>query len=311
MCKGYSKEVIAASCQRAFESIVIEWADYWISKGNHKNVFLAGGTFANVLLNQKVLEIPGVEYIYIHPAMTDAGLGVGAALEAYHKLRDKMGAPFQPVQYRNVYFGPGFSDEDIERALSEAEVEYHRPDDLEMEVAKAIVDGKIVARYEGNLEYGPRALGHRSILYHTQDKTVNDWLNSKLQRTEFMPFAPVTLYEKADICYKVELGKDPKHAMQFMTITADCTDEMKKLSPAVIHVDGTARPQLVREEDSPSYYQILKYYYELTGIPSVVNTSFNMHEEPIVCTPEEATRAFLQSGVDILAVGPFIAIPKS
>jgi carbamoyltransferase len=154
------------------------------------------------------------------------------------------------------------------------------------------------------MEYGPRALGNRSILYQTKDRTVNDWLNKRLKRTEFMPFAPVTLKEYASQCYKNVGGAES--AAKFMTITFDCTDWMKKHCPAVVHIDGTARPQLIDKKANPSYYRILDEYRKLTGIPSIVNTSFNMHEEPIVCSPDDALRSFRDGGLDYLAIGSFL-----
>jgi carbamoyltransferase len=125
-----------------------------------------------------------------------------------------------------------------------------------------------------------------------------------------MPFAPVTLYEKANDCYIIPKGKDPYYTAKFMTITFDCTEEMKIQSPAVVHIDGTARPQLIKKEDHPFYYDILNEYHKLTGVSSLVNTSFNMHEEPIVCTPEEAIISFKQSGLDYICMGSYL-ISKS
>ncbi|MCJ7813611.1 carbamoyltransferase, partial [bacterium] len=134
----------------------------------------------------------------------------------------------------------------------------------------------------------------------------NDWLNKKLGRTEFMPFAPLTLMEHAEECYQNLKGAE--YPAKFMTITFNCTDYMKKVSPATVHVDGTARPQLIDEMTNTSYYKILKEYHRLTGLPSIINTSFNMHEEPIVCTPEDAIRAFRMGHLDYLAIGHFLAV---
>ena len=164
-----------------------------------------------------------------------------------------------------------------------------------------LADNKVVARYAGAMEYGPRALGNRTIVCQASDPSVNKWLNERLSRTEFMPFAPATLLEERDKCYK-NLSRAEETA-RFMTVTFDCTDQMKKQSPAVSHVDDTARPQLVRKEDNSSYYDIINEYFDITGIPSVVNTSFNMHEEPIVCLPSEAITAFQQSNIDALILG--------
>jgi carbamoyltransferase len=156
------------------------------------------------------------------------------------------------------------------------------------------------------MEYGPRALGNRSILYSATDRSVNDWLNKRLQRTEFMPFAPVTLAEYAEKCYKNLKGAE--YPAKFMTITFDCTEYMNEVSPATVHVDGTARPQIIDEKSNPSYYKILKEYHKITGIPTLVNTSFNMHEEPIVCTPGDAIRSFQCGHLEYLAIGNFLAI---
>ena len=171
-------------------------------------------------------------------------------------------------------------------------------------IAQLIAQGKVVARFDGRMEYGPRALGNRSILYQTTDVSVNDWLNKKLKRTEFMPFAPATLAEQANDYYHDIEGAD--YTAQFMTITFDCTDRMKRMCPGVVHIDGTARPQLVTSEGNPSFYAIISEYYKLTGIPSVINTSFNNHGEPIVCSPQDAIDSFKKGGLDYLAIGSFL-----
>jgi carbamoyltransferase len=158
------------------------------------------------------------------------------------------------------------------------------------------------------MEYGPRALGYRSFLCSASDPEINNRLNQWLGRTEFMPFAPVTLFEHCRERY-LEIDKCAESA-RFMTITCDCTSLMKQESPAAVHIDGTARPQIVRREDSPELHAILEEYYRITGIPTLINTSFNMHEEPIVCTPEDALRAFEEAGLDFLFMGPFIVTSK-
>jgi carbamoyltransferase len=155
------------------------------------------------------------------------------------------------------------------------------------------------------MEYGPRALGNRSILASTEDAQVNDRLNARLGRSEFMPFAPSTLAEHAADCY-LDYGPGADLTSRFMTITFDCSDRMKAASPAVVHLDGTARPQVVHEADSPSYHRILRLVFERTGVPSVVNTSFNLHGEPIVCSPRDAIRSFRAARLDALAIGPFL-----
>jgi len=308
LCDGYTKEDVAATAQYLLEEIVCEWVRFWIEKTGSENIFLSGGVFANVKLNQRIYELDNVKYIYIHPGMSDAGLGVGAALYAYNEYRESLGIEFKVNKYNNMYFGPSFGNDDILKALEKSKVSYHFSENLEYDVAKSLSEGKVVARFLGAMEYGPRSLGHRSVLCATNDKNVNDWLNKRFNRTEFMPFAPATLFELAEKYYINKKGNDYYHASKFMTITCDCTDLMKEHSPAVVHIDGTARPQLVSEEDDKSYYHIIKHYYDITGVGSIINTSFNMHEEPIVCTPEEAINSFIESRLDILAIGDYIAV---
>ena len=158
------------------------------------------------------------------------------------------------------------------------------------------------------MEYGPRAQGNRSILLHPSDDRLNGIVNKRLKRTEFMPFAPSVIDFRAKDYF---IGYDTKHlAAEWMTITYDVFEERQKEIEAVVHVDGTARPQVVKEAFNPSYYKILQEYNKLSGIGCIVNTSFNMHEEPIVASPEDALRAFDQGSVDILAIGNYIVQKK-
>ena len=161
-----------------------------------------------------------------------------------------------------------------------------------------------MARFNGRMEYGPRALGNRSILYQPGDPTVNDWLNELLRRTEFMPFAPSSLHEESHELYENTDGA--LDTARFMTITFHCKPWMAERCSGVVHVDNTARPQVVRERDNPSYYRIIDEYRKRSGVPVIINTSFNIHEEPIVRSPEDAVRAFLDSALDYLAIGDFL-----
>ena len=309
--KGYSRETVAASAQCVLEEVVVQWVEYWVNKTNEKDLFLSGGVFANVKLNQKIAGIHNVASVYVYPGMSDCGLGIGCALSAYHSMRDKMNIPYKYQRLESIYMGPSYDDVEMESVLRRSELSFTRPERMAEVVAALLAQNKIVARFDGALEHGPRALGNRSILYPTTDPKINDWLNKKLKRTEFMPFAPVTLAEYAHECYlPYDNDCDVSIASKYMTITCDCTEKMKKQSPACVHVDGTARPQILKEIDNPEYYKILKEYHRRTGIPSLVNTSFNMHEEPIVCTPEDAVRAFLLGSLDALILGPFLIIKQ-
>ena len=153
------------------------------------------------------------------------------------------------------------------------------------------------------MEFGPRALGNRSILYEASDKRINKWLNKKLKRTEFMPFAPITKYENASEFYE---QTNSLFSSQFMTITSNCTKKMIDQAAAAVHVDLTARPQLVKKEINSDLYEILDEYEKITGNKNLINTSFNMHEEPIVCNENDAIRAFLESKIDFLVLNDLL-----
>jgi carbamoyltransferase len=299
--RDFSHPNLACSIQDVLEEAAGAFVTHWHRESGEKDLALAGGVVANVKLNQRLHDLPDVERIFIHPGMGDEGLALGAALMAARK-HEPEGLRPEPIQ--DVYLGPGFDDATLEKALTGAGVSYKRPADLADQVAGLLVANNVVARFDGRMEYGPRALGNRSILYEAKDPSVNTWLNNRLRRTEFMPFAPVTQAEHAAERYVGMSGAE--HTACFMTITFDGTQALKDESPACVHVDGTARPQIIHRESNPAYYDILEAYRRRTGIPTIVNTSFNMHEEPIVCTPEDAVRTWQQGHLDALVLGPFL-----
>lgn len=300
----FDKADLAASIQDLTEDVASRYAAHWLGQTGKRDVGLAGGVFANVKVNQRIHEVEGADSVFIYPAMSDEGIAAGAALALCAREKPESMPPGRRC-FQHVYLGPDFSERQISAALDAQEVEYVRSQTVESDIAQLISDGYVVARFSGRMEYGPRALGNRSILYRADDPTVNDWLNERLGRTEFMPFAPSTIAEDADVYYH---GLDgARDAARFMTITFHCTDYMAATCPGVVHVDRTARPQLVSATDNPSYHRIISEFKRLTGCSTIVNTSFNIHEEPIVCTPEDAIRAFRQGHLDVLAIGPFVA----
>jgi carbamoyltransferase len=299
----FDKADLAASVQLLLEEIGIEFIRYWLQKTGIRSIAVAGGVFANVKFNQRVHELDEVDNFFVHPAMDDSGLAVGGAFAA---LADEPGAdPARLLQrLRNVYFGTSYGDDEIRESIETFGFEASYEANITDVIAKLLAEGRVVARFIGRMEYGPRALGHRSILYQTTDPSINDWLNAHLLRTEFMPFAPATLQENADECYE---GLDgARDSARYMTITFNCTEKMRAQSPGVVHVDGTARPQILDPETAPDFYKIGVAYHQLTGIPSLINTSFNMHGEPIVCTPEDALRSFNEGKLDYLAIGNWL-----
>ncbi len=308
-CSNESREDIAAAAQKLAEDLVVEYIKPFIEETRIYDIVLAGGLFANVKINQRVLEIDKVESVFIHPNMGDGGTATGAAYLLYVDILEKDNKIFEPFTINNVYYGPSFNDNEILEYLKKYnDIEYRKSDKVTDETAELIAKKKVVGWFQGRMEYGPRALGNRSILVDPSNKEINDWLNKRLKRTEFMPFAPSCLIDDADKIFKKYVpGEYPSY---FMTITFDVEDEWTGKIEAVNHVDNTARPQVVKENQNPMYYAVLKKYKELTELPLFVNTSFNMHEEPIVCTPDDAIRSLLKDCVDVLVIGNYIVNKK-
>ncbi|MBK9161808.1 MAG: hypothetical protein IPM27_09655 [Nitrosomonadales bacterium] len=304
LCGELSREDIAAGLQAYTEQLICAWVQDHVAELKVSKLALAGGVFSNVKLNQRILALPGVENIYVHPNMGDGGLATGAAFEALSRLRGGL-----HPELGQVYLGTEINRENALQALQKLNVNYEEPEDLAQAAAQLLTDGKVVARADGKMEYGPRALGNRTVMAPCHDPSINQWLNKKFARTEFMPFAPVVLHEQAGEYFPD--WNEGHVSARFMTVTYDASDTAKKNIPAAVHVDGTARPQVIRREDNPDYYDILKGYYALTGVPSVINTSFNMHEEPIVRTAEEAILAFQAARLDALVLGPFLIRAKT
>jgi len=295
--KGYTREDISAAAQKRLEEVVLLYVKS-IKKKNYR-LALAGGVFANVKLNQKISQLKNVKEIFIFPNMGDGGLCVGAAALSYN-LKTKKNLK----KIKNIYLGGEFTNTAILKTIKKFKLKFLTGAKINMLVAKKLHEGKVIALFNGKMEFGPRSLGNRSILSRATDPNINQSLNNKLKRTEFMPFAPITLAEKFNEMYNDT--KKNKKACEYMTVTLDCTKKMKKISPAAIHIDGTARPQIVNKRENPNLYKILKNYYTLSKIPNLINTSFNMHEEPIVYSASDAIRGFLQSKIDYLYIGNYL-----
>lgn len=290
---------LAAAAQRILEELAVEYVNHFKEKTGEDSILLAGGIFANVRVNQEVSRISGVDHVFIHQNMGDGGLSLGAAFLMREEKKNVSAL-------RNVYLGPEFTDEEIEQELSNSNIKFQKIDDIEKTIAELIHNGKVIGRFNGRMEYGPRALGNRSIIGSPTDRSINDWLNKKLNRTEFMPFAPSIISEKANDVLVGYNSSNAKWADRFMTITYNVEKEWQERTQATTHIDGTARPQVVHKEDNPSYHKIIAEYEKLSGIPLVINTSFNIHEEPIVATPADAIRAFHFGCLDYLAIGNFL-----
>ena len=297
----FTREEMAASVQEFAENHIVGLLQEARELGwTSDNICLAGGLFANVKINQRVVEA-GFKGLFVAPPMTDDGTALGAA---WHVLSRQPG--FAPKPLHSMYLGPSFSSEEIEGILNTEKVTYEHLVNAESAVAGLLASGAVVAIFQGGMEFGPRALGNRSILAQATKDEINQSLNSRLNRTEFMPFAPISRVEDAASCY---LGIDlVLHAAEFMTVTVNCTPLMREACPAVVHVDGTARPQLVSAQSNPFVHGVLSHYQLLTEKPALVNTSFNIHEEPIVCSPIDALRGFFESGLNYLYLGDGVLV---
>jgi carbamoyltransferase len=296
ICQGHDRETIAASIQTVAEDFTLQSVRWWLARTGARKLALAGGLFANVRLNRLLAETLPVDEVFIFPAMGDDGLSVGAALCFLH-ARD--GTPAwlgRRHRLSDVYFGQNF-DSRIDDTLAAAGMRRlsGAPVDIAVELIRA---GKAGAIYAGRMEFGPRALGARSIIASPHDHAINDDLNKRLARSEFMPFAPYVLEEDAERVF--EITDANRYAAHFMTITCAVKPEWKTRIPAVVHVDGTARPQIVRDEANPLFAGILRGFRDATGLPVLINTSFNVHEEPIVNRPEECVQALRDDRVDFV-----------
>lgn len=296
-CKQFSDETLASSVQELAEEHIIEILKNARSNGwVYDKICLSGGLFANVKINQKIAQL-GFKQLFVAPAMSDDGTALGAAW--YTLFQNKKLLKQMPIS--NVYFGPKTEQNEIRNILEAKKIRYIKTETPAKEVAKQLSEGHVVALYQNECEFGPRALGNRSILAPANDSQINKKLNDRLSRTEFMPFAPVVRAEDADLCF--ENIENIKHACEFMTVTVNCTPLIHQDSPAVVHCDNTARPQIVYHNVNPLLHEILSEYKSITGHLCLVNTSFNVHEEPIVCSVEDAIKGFFESGLDCLCLG--------
>lgn len=297
---GSRKQDIAAGIQSYLEEMVLNYISDLIKKFKRNQptkLALCGGVFSNVKLNQRISELGNVDELYVYPHIGDGGLAVGASFT----LLIQKGVSIAPYKLENAYLGTDYSQEDILKALSLNQSSYSITNDAALTIAKALKEGKVVAYFNGQMEYGPRALGNRSIFVSAHNPTINQTLNERLQRSEFMPFAPIVLKERESDYF---LDLESKHnCTRFMTIATNVTSKALKDIPAAVHIDGTARFQSLTKEQNPVIYEMLKIYYELTGVPAVINTSFNMHEEPIVESPQDAIKCFQMGHLDMLVLG--------
>ena len=292
---------IAASAQRAIEEAGLSIVKHLREQTTHNLLLLSGGVALNCVMNGLFEREGGFKEISPFPAPNDAGTSIGAAVAVH-----KMVAPEQPLQtLGTMYLGYGASEKMISDDIAMAKLSPSKPENLAKKVAKMIADGLVVAVYQGRTEFGPRALGNRSILADPRLHEMKDIVNGVVKHREgFRPFAPACLEEDAEK-YFVDCKKS-----SHMIKTYQVVDGMGEVIPAVTHVDNTARVQTVTEFENSFYYNVIKEFRELTGVAVILNTSFNIRGEPIVNTPIDAVRCYYGTGIDALAMPPYLFVKK-
>jgi carbamoyltransferase len=288
---------IAYAVQEQCELAMLSVVRLAVEKTRCRNLCLAGGVALNSKANGKILASGLVDKIFVQPAASDDGVAVGAALAPYMDN----GGQLPHRMMRHAYLGPGFDDETIESALKTYKLRHARLDDPAGTAAELLAKGKIVGWFQGRMEWGPRALGARSILADPRDPEMNAKVNNAVKfREAWRPFAPSIKREAARAF--LETATDSP----FMVLTAQVRAEKRNLIPAVTHVDGSARPQTVEQDVNPLYWRLIDEFGKRTGVPVVMNTSFNLRGEAIVNTPTDAVRTFYSSGMDALVIGNFL-----
>lgn len=318
---------IAASIQAVVEEILLRMARHVYKETNQKNFCLAGGVALNCVANSRILREGPFKNIWIQPAAGDAGGAMGAALSVWHRYLDNNRSTLDKCDgQQGSYLGPSFSNAEVKTFLEKNKYPYHQlvKDERARIVAKHVAEGKIVGYMAGRMEFGPRALGSRSILGDARQKDTQAMMNLKIKyRESFRPFAPSVLEEKANEYFDIDrpspymllvanvrkekrLPQPPKDGLSMN----DRLKVPRSNIPAVTHLDYSSRLQTVNRNYKPDYYEIIAEFEKLTGCAVIVNTSFNVRGEPIICSPEDAYRCFMRTEMDTLVIEDFILIKE-
>jgi carbamoyltransferase len=294
---------LASALQARLEEIYLGMLKKLAERSRSKALCLAGGVAFNCVANGKIFDKTGFEQVYVHPAAGDGGLAVGAAYYIWHQVLGKA----RSFVMDHAYWGPEYSRDDVRRAIDANGLEKNgcRVEELAENIliprtAEIVADGKILGWFQGRAEWGPRALGNRSIVADPRRREMKEILNRRIKHREiFRPFAPSVLVESTGDWF------EKSHPSPFMTLAYAVRPEKRDKIPAPTHVDGTGRLQTVTREANPRYWSLIKSFEQLTGVPVVLNTSFN-DNEPIVCRPEEALDCFQRTQMDALVLGDFL-----
>ncbi|MEK7188674.1 MAG: carbamoyltransferase C-terminal domain-containing protein [Patescibacteria group bacterium] len=304
-------DILAASFQRLMEEKIVEWVRYAIKKTKIKTLLVSGGVFMNIKANQKIAELPEVKEMFVMPSCGDESTPLGAAMIGFSMLGK--GRFLKDSIIKNLYWGPEYSNEYIGKIIRKEKIDKKykvtKPKDMEKSIATLLSKGKIVARLAGRMEFGARALGNRSIIANASVPGVVREINEQIKGRDFwMPFAPTILWERMD-----DYIINPKNIESpYMMMGFDTTARAKKEILSALHAyDFTARPQILKKEANPRYHNIIKEFERLTGTGAILNTSFNLHGFPIVCSPLDAIHTFENSGLGYLVLEDYLIEKKS
>lgn len=299
-------DFVCGALQDWLEDLVTTWVRNAVQETGIRKLAVAGGVFMNIKANMKVTEMDEVEELFVHPSCGDTSLAIGAAYQL-HADKGRRTCPNGPLG--TLYWGPEYTRQQIERAVSNKDLTIEEPDDVEARVAELLASGHIVANFNGRMEWGARALGNRSILVDPRDRDSVRRVNKQVKERDFwMPFAPTILADRASDYIDGYAGEPaPYMIMAFPT-----TESGEAHLPAAMHpYDETVRPQILDRDDNPSYWRIVKQFEKRTGVGGVLNTSFNLHGEPIVMSPEHAVDTLLRSGLEWLRIGPYLVYDRN
>ena len=302
---SFKHKEIAGALQRVFEKKVIDLLKILKKKSDSKNLIFTGGSALNSVLNGIIEKTKIYNKVYISYAPDDSGLAIGSALNAFNKFSNNK---FKQRNFiNNSFFGPEYSNNEIRKILNRYKVAYTFEKNIEAVAAKLLYDNNILGWFQGRMEFGPRALGNRSIISNPFFKKNKEILNKAIKfRESFRPFAPAVLIEKQN-----EIFEKPKDSnIYFMEKVFKIKKKWRNIIPSATHVDGSGRIQTVSKKSNLKFYNLINEFYKLSNIPVLINTSFNLNNEPIVMTPEDAIRTFFSSGLDFLIIGNFLVRKK-
>ncbi|MGF9820111.1 carbamoyltransferase family protein [Brevibacillus agri] len=290
---------IAATLQKITEDVLFNLSNYAYKQIQSENLCMAGGVALNCVANGIIHEKGPFKKLFIQPAANDAGTAIGAAYWIWHSVLENE----ERYTMKHAYLGPSFTEEQIQQELIKSGLPYKRVDNIEKTVAELLSKNKIVGWFQGAMEFGPRALGNRSLLSNPGDREMRERMNKIVKhREDFRPFAPSVLAEEVQNWFEIT---KPCLATNYMLCAYSAKEEVKHRIPAVLHVNGTSRVQTVEKDVNPKYHRLITEFYNITGIPMLLNTSFN-DREPIVCTPQDAIATFQKAEIDYLVLGDFL-----